>query len=125
MSYKYRLFIMFSKYPYHKFTYFLLFFKNNRCLRGLCQVTILYIRHLYLTSYLLRIYQQYVDKYLLQVKYIQVYKKFLLLQRRNGRVVECGGLENRCPFTRTGGSNPSFSASPQTNPGVSRGFYLY
>ena len=26
-------------------------------------------------------------------------------------MVECGGLENRCPFTRTGGSNPSFSAN--------------
>ena len=22
-------------------------------------------------------------------------------------MVECGGLENRCPFARTGGSNPS------------------
>ena len=101
-----------------------MFFKNNRRLRGLHNVIVLHIRHLYLTSYLLRIYQQSVDKYLLQAKNIQVYKIFLLLQRRNGRVVECGGLENRCPFTRTGGSNPSFSANPQTNPGVSRGFYL-
>ena len=24
-------------------------------------------------------------------------ENFLLLQRRNGRVVDCGGLENRCP----------------------------
>ena len=24
-------------------------------------------------------------------------KKVLYLRRRNGRVVECGGLENRCP----------------------------
>ena len=31
-------------------------------------------------------------------------------ERRGGRVVECGGLENRCPFARTGGSNPSLSA---------------
>ena len=31
--------------------------------------------------------------------------------RRGGRVVECGGLENRCPFARTGGSNPSLSAT--------------
>jgi hypothetical protein len=31
--------------------------------------------------------------------------------RRNGRAVECGGLENRCPGNWTGGSNPSFSAS--------------
>ena len=31
--------------------------------------------------------------------------------RRNGRVVECGGLENRCPLARTGGSNPSSSAT--------------
>ncbi len=29
---------------------------------------------------------------------------------RDGRVVECGGLENRCTVTGTGGSNPSFSA---------------
>ena len=27
-----------------------------------------------------------------------------------GRVVECGGLENRCTLTGTGGSNPSPSA---------------
>ena len=31
-------------------------------------------------------------------------------KRRVGRVVECGGLENRCPGDRTGGSNPSLSA---------------
>jgi hypothetical protein len=31
-------------------------------------------------------------------------------KRRNGRVVDCGGLENRCPGDWTGGSNPSFSA---------------
>ncbi len=37
-------------------------------------------------------------------------KIVLFLRRRNGRVVECGGLENRWPFTRPGGSNPSFSA---------------
>ena len=30
--------------------------------------------------------------------------------RRGGRVVERGGLENRCAFTGTGGSNPSLSA---------------
>ena len=29
---------------------------------------------------------------------------------RDGRVVECGGLENRCPLRWTGGSNPSLSA---------------
>ena len=34
------------------------------------------------------------------------------MQRRNGRAVECGGLENRCPGDRTGGSNPSSSATP-------------
>ncbi len=37
-------------------------------------------------------------------------KKTLYLRRRNGRVVDCGGLENRCPGDWTGGSNPSFSA---------------
>jgi hypothetical protein len=26
-------------------------------------------------------------------------KKVLYLRRRNGRAVECGGLENRCPAT--------------------------
>ena len=35
-------------------------------------------------------------------------------KRRNGRVVDCGGLENRCPGDWTGGSNPSFSASDNT-----------
>ncbi len=31
--------------------------------------------------------------------------------RRGGRVVYCGGLENRFGFTADGGSNPSLSAS--------------
>ncbi len=35
-------------------------------------------------------------------------------KRRNGRVVDCGGLENRCPGDWTGGSNPSFSATDNT-----------
>ena len=39
------------------------------------------------------------------------HKFYYFWARRNGRVVECGGLENRCPFTRTGGSNPSSSAN--------------
>jgi len=56
---------MFSKYPKHKFTYFLLFFKNNRCLRDLHNAIALHIRLLSITGYLLRIYQQFVDKYLL------------------------------------------------------------
>jgi hypothetical protein len=30
------------------------------------------------------------------LKFLQI-KKALYLRRRNGRVVECGGLENRCP----------------------------
>jgi hypothetical protein len=30
--------------------------------------------------------------------------------RRGGRVVYCGGLENRFGFTADGGSNPSLSA---------------
>ena len=30
---------------------------------------------------------------------------------RGGRVVECGGLENRCTCKRTEGSNPSLSAT--------------
>ena len=33
------------------------------------------------------------------------------LVRRGGRVVECGGLENRCAGNRTEGSNPSLSAT--------------
>jgi hypothetical protein len=32
--------------------------------------------------------------------------------RRGGRVVYCGGLENRFGFTADGGSNPSLSAKP-------------
>jgi hypothetical protein len=31
--------------------------------------------------------------------------------RRGGRVVYCGGLENRFGFTADGGSNPSLSAT--------------
>ena len=45
-------------------------------------------------------------------------KKTLYLRRRNGRVVDCGGLENRCPGDWTGGSNPSFSATPIDYPEV-------
>lgn len=54
-------------------------------------------------------------------KHLQYTKCFLPLQsylsnrlqntQRRGRVVECVGLENRSPFTRTGGSNPSVSAT--------------
>lgn len=32
-------------------------------------------------------------------------------KQRSGRAVYCTGLENRRPFTRSGGSNPSSSAS--------------
>ena len=34
-----------------------------------------------------------------------------LQSRRGGRVVYCGGLENRFGFTADGGSNPSLSAN--------------
>ena len=34
-------------------------------------------------------------------------------QRRGGRVVECGGLENRCGGDSTGGSNPPLSATKE------------
>jgi hypothetical protein len=40
---------------------------------------------------------------------------------RNGRVVDCGGLENRCPGDWTGGSNPSFSAKDNTGRTVENG----
>jgi hypothetical protein len=44
----------------------------------------------------------------------RVYEKsrkiFTFAVRRNGRVVDRGGLENRCACEGTGGSNPSFSA---------------
>ncbi len=45
--------------------------------------------------------------------FINVNELILLFRkRRGGRVVECGGLENRCPlYLRTGGSNPPLSAS--------------
>src|SRR6266511_2852385 len=36
-------------------------------------------------------------------------------ERRGGRAVECGGLENRCGLRVTGGSNPSLSASAVTS----------
>jgi hypothetical protein len=35
--------------------------------------------------------------------------------QRNGRVVYCTGLENRRPFTGSGGSNPSSSAIEKRN----------
>ena len=35
--------------------------------------------------------------------------------RRGGRVVECGGLENRCGGDSTGGSNPPLSAIKKTS----------
>ena len=34
-----------------------------------------------------------------------------LSPRRRGRVVDCGGLENRCTLTGTVGSNPTASAN--------------
>jgi hypothetical protein len=37
-------------------------------------------------------------------------KIFTFASWRNGRVVDRGGLENRCACEGTGGSNPSFSA---------------
>lgn len=39
-----------------------------------------------------------------------------MLLRRRGRVVDCGGLENRCPLTGTVGSNPTASAKRSTEP---------
>jgi hypothetical protein len=43
-------------------------------------------------------------------------KPLKFLMRRDARVVEWGGLENRCASNRTGGSNPSPSAnSPLLN----------
>ena len=35
----------------------------------------------------------------------------ILRDRRDARVVDWGGLENRCPGNWTGGSNPSLSAT--------------
>ena len=49
-------------------------------------------------------------------------KILLSLRRRNGRVVDCGGLENRCPGDWTGGSNPSFSAKTTRSSPAPRGF---
>ena len=37
-------------------------------------------------------------------------RHFRIALRRGGRVVECGGLENRLPFRGYEGSNPSSSA---------------
>ena len=49
-----------------------------------------------------------------QYKFACNHSEFVQTIRRNGRVVECGGLENRCTLARTGGSNPSFSADKNT-----------
>ncbi len=38
------------------------------------------------------------------------YGLVILTKRRGGRVVECGGLENRYTACGIGGSNPSLSA---------------
>jgi hypothetical protein len=43
-------------------------------------------------------------------KIFEKLKKCVLLRRRDGRVVDCGGLENRWGVTAPGGSNPSLSA---------------
>jgi hypothetical protein len=40
--------------------------------------------------------------------------------RRGGRVVYCGGLENRFGFTADGGSNPSLSAISTRRQGRTR-----
>jgi hypothetical protein len=42
------------------------------------------------------------------------------LMRRGARVVEWGGLENRCAFAGTVGSNPTLSAN---YPFISASFY--
>ena len=48
-------------------------------------------------------------------KYLEFKDFFYLcrLTRRNGRVVERGGLENRFTRKGNGGSNPSLSAVPE------------
>ena len=51
-------------------------------------------------------------------------KIYIFAPRRNGRVVECGGLENRCTLTGTGGSNPSFSANSLPRDLRSRLYFL-
>ena len=38
-------------------------------------------------------------------------------------MVDCGGLENRCPFAGTGGSNPSLSAGYVDFQYISRQLY--
>ncbi len=51
-----------------------------------------------------------------------------VLYWRDGRVVECGGLENRCSAIRgTGGSNPPLSATSNYFPTDVRrsGFFIY
>jgi hypothetical protein len=48
-----------------------------------------------------------------QIKGVETSKTQKTLEftlRMGGRVVECGGLENRCGLKPTGGSNPSPSA---------------
>ncbi len=45
--------------------------------------------------------------------------------RRDARVVDWGGLENRCPGNWTGGSNPSLSAISYECQAVTDGLVSY
>ena len=48
----------------------------------------------------------------LEAECAELLKRFFS-DRRGGRVVECGGLENRCGGDSTGGSNPPLSATKE------------
>lgn len=49
----------------------------------------------------------------------------MLLYRRDARVVDWGGLENRCPGNWTVGSNPSLSATDFTGRTAMKRFGFY
>ena len=51
-------------------------------------------------------------------------KKIVLLHRRDGRVVDCGGLENRWGVTAPGGSNPSLSATQTKKTATQVAFFM-
>ena len=65
------------------------------------------------------LYRPIVDKYYFSRIIFLPNSQLLFLPRRDGRAVECGGLENRWP-KRSGGSNPSLSAGSGEKAGNSR-----
>ena len=53
------------------------------------------------------------------------FKNFLLLRRRDGRAIECGGLENRCGETHRGFESPSLRFFLSIFPSKSDNFFYF